>query len=92
MYQKVQLDNGLRILTQEMPHTYSVAISLFFGIGSRHEDDSIAGMSHVIEHMVFKGTPRRPTSKEVAEAIEEVGGVMNAGTEKETTNYWAKVT
>jgi predicted Zn-dependent peptidase len=92
MYQKTTLENGLRIVSQEMPHTYSVSTALFFGVGSRDEPDSLAGISHMIEHMLFKGTPRRPTAKEVAEAIEEVGGVMNAGTEREITNYWVKVT
>ncbi len=91
-YRKTCLDNGLRILTQEMPHTYSVSAALLCGAGSRHESGDLAGISHIVEHMLFKGTPRRPTAKEVAEAIEEVGGMMNAGTEKEITSYWAKVT
>lgn len=92
MYNETRLDNGLRILTQEMPHTYSVSSALYFVVGSRYESDQAAGISHLIEHMLFKGTQRRPTSREVAEAIEEVGGVMNAGTERELTSYWAKVT
>ena len=91
MYQKATLDNGLRIVTQEMPHTYSASLALFFRVGSRYEGDHLAGVSHFIEHLLFKGTPRRPTAKEVAETIEEVGGVINAGTEKEVTIYWAKV-
>lgn len=91
MYQKTVLDNGLRILTSPLPHTRSVAMSLFVGAGSRYEEDSIAGVSHFIEHMLFKGTERRRTPREIAEAIEGVGGVMNASTDKELTVYWAKV-
>lgn len=92
MYEKAVLDNGLRIVTQEMPHTYSASLALFFRVGSRYEPDSLAGVSHVVEHMLFKGTSKRPTAKEISEAIEEVGGVMNAATEKEVTTYWVKVT
>lgn len=91
MYEKTVLDNGLRVLSSELPHTRSVSISLFVGAGSRYEDDSIAGISHFLEHMLFKGTDRRRTPREIAEAIEGVGGVMNAATDKELTVYWAKV-
>jgi len=91
MYEKTVLDNGLRVLSSELPHTRSVSISLFVGAGSRYEADSIAGVSHFLEHMLFKGTDRRRTPREIAEAIEGVGGVMNAATDKELTVYWAKV-
>ena len=62
-----------------------------FGVGSRFEEDRIGGISHFIEHLAFKGTRRRPNSKAIAEAIEGVGGVMNASTDKEVTVYWARV-
>ena len=62
-----------------------------FGVGSRYEADQIGGVSHFIEHLFFKGTRKRPSAKEVAEAIEGVGGVMNASTDKELTMYWARV-
>ena len=62
-----------------------------FGGGSRLEDDRLAGVSHFIEHLFFKGTQRRPTSKEIADAIEGVGGFINASTDKELTAYWARV-
>jgi predicted Zn-dependent peptidase len=68
-----------------------VSVALFVGAGSRYEDDSVAGISHFLEHMLFKGTHKRGTPREIAEAIEGVGGVMNAATDKELTVYWAKV-
>jgi predicted Zn-dependent peptidase len=69
----------------------SVSLVLMFGVGSRYEDDRLGGASHFIEHLFFKGTSRRPTSKEIAEAIEGVGGVINASTDKEITTYWTRV-
>jgi predicted Zn-dependent peptidase len=91
LYQKVTLDNGLRLVTAAMPHTRSVSISFFIGAGSRYEDDKQAGISHFIEHMCFKGTAKRPTSVDVCTVIEGVGGMLNAGTDKELTIYWSKV-
>lgn len=90
-YVKTQLKNGVRVITNSMPHTQSVSTILYYGVGSRYEDDRVAGISHYIEHMVFKGTKKRPTAKEISEAIEAVGGVLNASTGREITNYWAKV-
>jgi len=92
MYEKFTSDNGLRLLTSEMPHTRSVSIVFFLGVGSRYETDSIAGISHFIEHLCFKGTDKRRTAKEISEAIESVGGMLNGGTDKELTTYWARVT
>jgi predicted Zn-dependent peptidase len=91
LYQKLTLDNGLRLVTSAMPHTRSVAISFFIGTGSRYESDEQAGISHFIEHMCFKGTARRPTSVDVCTVIEGVGGMLNAATDKELTIYWCKV-
>ncbi len=62
-----------------------------FRVGSRYEPDAIAGISHFLEHMFFKGSARYAGAKEIAEAIEGVGGVLNAGTDKELTLYWARV-
>jgi predicted Zn-dependent peptidase len=90
-FQRTVLPNGLRILTSSMPHTHSVALSLYVGTGSRHELDGQAGVSHFVEHLLFKGTEKRPTAKEVAEAIDSVGGVLNAGTDREYTVYYVKV-
>ncbi|HID86684.1 MAG TPA: insulinase family protein [Anaerolineae bacterium] len=91
MYQKTTLDNELRILTAEMPHIRSVTVGFFLGVGSRYEPDELGGISHFIEHMLFKGTEKRPTAKEIAVAIEGIGGVFNASTGREMTTYWAKV-
>jgi predicted Zn-dependent peptidase len=85
------LDGGARLVTAPMTERASASVVLMFGIGSRYEDDRIGGISHFIEHLFFKGTERRPSAKEIAEAIEGVGGVMNASTDKEITTYWARV-
>lgn len=90
-FQKTTLDNGLRVVSCDMPHTRSVAISVFVKVGSRYESDDEAGLSHFIEHMVFKCTERRPDPVDISSAIEGTGGVMNAGTEQELTVYWCKV-
>jgi len=74
-----------------MPHTRSVCIGLFIGTGSRYESDAEAGTSHFIEHLLFKGSEKRPTPGEISTAIEGVGGILNAGTDKELTVYWCKV-
>ncbi|HEX79060.1 MAG TPA: insulinase family protein, partial [Dehalococcoidia bacterium] len=58
---------------------------------SRYESNKIAGVSHFIEHLLFRGTEKRPTAKEISEAIEGMGGIINGGTDKETTVYWCKV-
>ena len=91
MYQKTVLDNGLRLITSAMPHTQSVAISFFIGAGSRYETDAQAGICHFIEHICFKGTTKRPTARDIAMAIEGMGGILNGGTDKELTVYWCKV-
>ena len=91
MYQKTTLDNGLRLITVTMPHTHSVSIGFFMGVGSRYETEAQAGISHFIEHLCFRGTPKRATAKEISVAIEGVGGMLNAGTDKELTVYWCKV-
>ena len=91
MYELTTLDNGLRILTVSIPHVQSVSMGFFLNVGSRYEGEDLAGASHFIEHMLFKGTARRPTALQIAEAIEGKGGVFNANTGLETTLYWAKV-
>ena len=91
MHQKITLDNGLGLITSEMPHTRSVSIVFFIGVGVCYETDAEAGVSHFIEHLCFKGTPKRQTSKEISEAIEGIGGVLNGGTDKELTVFWCKV-
>ena len=61
------------------------------GVGSRHESESNSGISHFVEHMVFKGGKRYPTARDVSEAIEGVGGVLNAATDREATVFWTRV-
>ena len=78
-------------MTAAMPQRLSASLVLMFGGGSRLEDERLAGVSHFIEHLYFKGTQRRPTSKEIGDAIEGIGGFINASTDKELTAYWARV-
>jgi predicted Zn-dependent peptidase len=91
MYQKRLLDNGLRVITSSMAHCRSVCIAILVGAGSCYETEEEAGVSHFAEHLFFKGTERRRTSKEISEAIEGVGGILNGGTDKEITIFWCKV-
>ena len=91
MFQRTVMDNGLHVLTSSMPHTRSVSMGIFIGAGSRYESDEIAGVSHFLEHILFKGTKSWPTAREVSEAIEGVGGIMNASTDREMTVFWCKV-
>src|SRR5579864_3819778 len=85
------LAGGAKLVTAPMPERLSTSVVLMFGGGSRLEDDRLAGVSHFIEHLYFKGTKRRASSKEIADAIEGVGGFINASTDKELTAYWARV-
>ena len=82
------LSNGLRLVTTVIPTAQSAATSFFVRVGSRDEDPRTNGLSHYIEHMLFKGTERRPTAPEISEAIEGAGGGLNAFTTKEITCYW----
>ena len=91
MYQKTVLDNGLPVLTSSMPHTRSVSMAIFIGSGSRYESDEIAGLSHFLEHLLFKGTKNWPTARELSEEVEGVGGILNASTDREMTVFWCKV-
>ena len=85
------LPGGARLVVESMPERHSTSVVLMFAGGSRLEDDRLGGVSHFIEHLYFKGTRRRPSSKEIADAIEGVGGFINASTDKELTAYWARV-
>jgi predicted Zn-dependent peptidase len=90
-YEKTTLPNGLRIVTATMPHTRSAAVQFYLGVGARHETPKLAGVSHFVEHMVFKGTYKRPNPAQISEEIEGVGGNLNAATDHEHTNYRALV-
>jgi predicted Zn-dependent peptidase len=90
-YERFTLQNGLRLITTQMPGMRSASIAFFFSIGSRYEHNQIAGVSHFIEHMLFKGSRRYTTARQISEAIEGVGGVFNGSTGKEMTSYTARV-
>lgn len=90
MYQKTTLPNGVRIVTEEIEHVRSVAVGIWVGAGSRDEKEGYEGISHFIEHMLFKGTKNR-TARQIAESLEAVGGQLNAFTTKEYTCYYARV-
>ncbi|MCM8745959.1 insulinase family protein [Thermomicrobium sp. CFH 73360] len=90
-HEKTQLANGIRIVTSRMPHVRSATIIIYVRVGSRYESAYLAGISHFLEHMLFKGTERRPDPVLISEAIEGVGGIMNASTGRESTDYWVKV-
>jgi len=90
-YEKRVLPNGVRVLVSEMPEAASASISVFVGAGSRLEDRKNAGTGHFLEHIVFKGTAKRPTAAEISQEIESKGGVVNAATDKEVTLFWSRV-
>ena len=85
------LESGLRVVTTPVPTAQSVSVNVFVGVGSRAEERRTNGLSHYLEHMMFKGTEQRPTAIDIAEAIEGAGGVLNAYTSQELTCYWNHV-
>lgn len=89
-FNKTTLKNGLRILTVPKMDSPSMTVMVMVGVGSRYEGPHLAGISHFIEHNVFKGTKRRPRRNQIAEEIEGLGGVTNASTSFDNTYYWAK--
>jgi predicted Zn-dependent peptidase len=90
MYAKTTLPNGLRVLTETMPAVRSATVGIWADVGSAVESPKRRGISHLVEHMLFKGTQRR-TARQIAETMDGVGGNLNAFTDKETTCYYAKV-
>jgi predicted Zn-dependent peptidase len=91
LYKKTTLDNGTRIVTGPMKGVKSASLILYYGVGSRFENPRYQGVSHFLEHMIFKGTERRPDPLTISQEVESVGGILNAATGRESTNYWAKV-
>ena len=89
MFAKSVLNNGIRVVSQEMPDHRSVSLGIWVESGSRHESSSENGISHFIEHLLFKGTERR-SAAQIAEEMDAIGGVLNAFTAKEHTCYYAK--
>ncbi|OLO40940.1 peptidase M16 [Alkalihalophilus pseudofirmus] len=90
MIQKIELENGLRVLVEQIPHVRSVSIGIWIGTGSRFEEKRENGVSHFLEHMFFKGTTTR-SAADIAEAFDCIGGQVNAFTSKEYTCYYSKV-
>lgn len=84
------LANGMRVISSSLPHMQSAAFGLWCGCGSRHESAKLSGASHFLEHMLFKGTPRR-SALEISRAVEGYGGYLNAFTQEESTCYYARV-
>ena len=90
MYYRTRLPNDLRIVGEVMPYVNSVSLGLWVGAGSRDERPGREGISHLIEHMFFKGTAGRST-RDLAEAIDAVGGQINAFTTREYTCFYVKL-
>ena len=88
--QTSRLANGLRVVSDPVDHVETASIGLWVDVGARYESEDTNGMSHLLEHMAFKGTERR-SARDIAEEIEAVGGHLNAYTSRETTAYYAKV-
>ncbi len=89
-YKRTELRNGIRVITERIPYVRSISIGAWFTVGSRDETVENNGISHYIEHMMFKGTKTRK-AYEIAESLESVGGQLNAFTSKELTCYYAHI-
>jgi len=90
-YRKHTLTNGLRLITVEMPHLHSIETVCYVKVGSRDETTATAGISHFLEHMLFRGTAEHPSSLHLEEAFEEIGGAVNASTDSETSCYHSRL-
>ncbi|HEX4324269.1 MAG TPA: pitrilysin family protein [Gaiellaceae bacterium] len=90
IFQRDTLENGLRVLTADLPYAQSVAVVVMLAAGSRYETAESSGIAHFSEHMFFKGTEKRPSAREIAGAIDAIGGEFNAFTGKESTTYYVK--
>jgi predicted Zn-dependent peptidase len=89
MYRVTRLENGVTVVTAEMPHSASVSLGIWVGVGGRYEPEPLSGAAHFIEHLLFKGTRRR-SAREISQAVEGVGGYLNAFTSEEHTCFYAK--
>ncbi|MBN6185778.1 insulinase family protein [Aneurinibacillus sp. BA2021] len=90
MIEKYTLENGVRVIIEKIPTVRSVALGIWIGTGSKYENLAVNGISHFIEHMLFKGTSTR-SAKQIAESFDQIGGHVNAFTSKEYTCYYARV-
>src|SRR5262249_34940325 len=89
MYSVTRLNSGLTVATAEMPHMASVSLGLWVGVGSRCESPELNGVCHFIEHLLFKGTKKR-SAEEISQAVEGIGGYLNAFTGEELTCFHAR--
>src|SRR3989442_6680081 len=89
MHQITRLPSGLTIATTEMPHRASVSLGLWVGVGGRYEPAELNGVSHFIEHLLFKGTPKR-SAKEISQAVEGIGGFLHPVTRGEKTGFFSE--
>jgi predicted Zn-dependent peptidase len=89
-YAKTVLDNGIRVITERVPYVRSASMGVWVSVGSSHEEPELRGISHCIEHMLFKGTRTR-SARDIAELMDSVGGNLNAFTDKEATCYHARI-
>ncbi|MAF13974.1 MAG: hypothetical protein CMI53_03720 [Parcubacteria group bacterium] len=92
MYQKTKLKNNLTLITSPLKQTKAVTVLIQVPVGSRYEKKEINGMSHFVEHMMFKGTKLRPTTQDISKELDSVGAEYNAYTGKDHTGYYIKVT
>jgi len=90
-FEKHRVNNDLRVVTVPMKGAKAVTVLVLVGAGSKYENKNNNGISHFLEHMFFKGTKKRPSTLEIAETLDKIGGEFNAFTGKEYTGYWAKV-
>lgn len=90
-FQRTTLANGLRVVTVEMPHLHCAEMVCYIGSGGRHEEAGVAGISHFLEHMLFRGTVEHPSSLLLERAFESIGGAVNAATDTETTCYHSRL-
>lgn len=90
VYKIHNLKSGLRVLISEVSSLPSVAVTVWVKTGSRFEDKQINGISHFLEHMVFKGSEKRPSARQISEAVDGIGGEFNAATSKDWTNFYIK--
>jgi len=88
--QKTTLPNGVRVVTEQIDYVQSVSLGIWVATGARYEEHERRGISHFLEHMLFKGTERRPSAKQIADEMDAVGGYLNAFTDKEYTCYYAR--
>ena len=86
MYRTTILENGVRIATRPMPEMKSVSVGIWVAVGGRHETEDLCGISHFLEHLLFKGTSKR-SAKQITEEVEGVGGFINAFTTEDHTCF-----